>query len=227
LKLTFAGDPSDFGEPAAPFPENCGAATLSKVKHETSRIRTLCEVKNIDSHVYEDGSLKEIVEIKEQEKMTKQLHEETQQERDARHRAEMVAASAPTPEQRKAQRLANEHAHQAAQNFMLRESKGQDRYEASVENAARLNTIIQKMHGGNYTEETLEAALEYGITNKIITPKQKAPVDPNAPKTHAEWAKILGYTTQKIRDTPKARLKQLLADPFHEQIIQFVLANRL
>ncbi|MGA9733293.1 MAG: hypothetical protein WBQ83_21620, partial [Candidatus Acidiferrales bacterium] len=99
---------------------------------------------------------------------TKQYHEETQAERDARHQAEVAAASAPklTPEQQKAQRLANEAAHIASQDFMASEP----RYIPSVENGAALHHAILQKYGGVYSPENLAAAFQWCVDSKLIAP---------------------------------------------------------
>jgi hypothetical protein len=156
------------------------------------------------------------------------IHERTPEQR-AQASAEAIAEASPTPAEvaarARAQNLANEKAYQAVENFMRLEEAGQDRYDPTMENETRLYSIIKQLHGGVYSEANLAASLDYAIQHNIIQAKQSEPKD-TTPKTLADWAKHLGYTTQKIRDTPSARLRELLRGP-HKEVIEYVLANRL
>ena len=145
----------------------------------------------------------------------KPYHEETLPERDARHQAEIAAASQPTPEQIRAQNLANEKAHQAFETFQMLEESGQDRYEDSSENRARLHAILGQLHGGQYSESNLLAALDYGIKNGIIRAK---PAVAKTPQTDLEWADLYKISVKSLRATSKERIRALRADPSNDYL---------
>lgn len=161
--------------------------------------------------------------------MSKPLHEETIQERDTRHAAEIAAASAPklTPEQTRAANVEQEKACQEVDDFERLEESGADRYEPTVEHRAAMHATITQIHGGKYTVANLAAALDYCIQHKLITPKKKAIPGPNDPKTHAQWAVQLGYSFNKIRNhTSAARIRELRKNSFHREVIDWVIANQ-
>ncbi|MFZ0581951.1 MAG: hypothetical protein WAN72_11775 [Candidatus Acidiferrales bacterium] len=150
---------------------------------------------------------------------TKQYHEETQAERDARHQAEVAAASAPklTPEQQKAQRLANEAAHIASQDFMASEP----RYIPSVENGAALHHAILQKYGGVYSPENLAAAFQWCVDSKLIAPTVAKLWEPETPLEHA---RSRGWTRRKIDATPPAKLREMIKDPFVKQMVEAIYA---
>jgi hypothetical protein len=143
----------------------------------------------------------------------KQYHEMTHEEKLAEQHAAVKAASV-TPEQRRAQRLADEAASVASQNWMMTEK----RYEPSVENAARLHAA---MRGKEYTEANLQEAFDYAVQHGIIKAKEL----PQRPLTLLEQAAARGITRKSIVQTPKRRLRELLADPYYKSLIEAVLAS--
>lgn len=160
-------------------------------------------------------------------RQSKAFHEETLAERDARHQAEIAAATAaaqPTPEQIRAANLAQERACRAVDEWAQAEENGEDRYEPTIENQAAITAAINTIHGGVWTAANLAAALDYCIAKRLIVVKKKAAKDP---QTAAEWAVVLGYSLDKIQNhTSAARIRELRKDPFHRQIIDWVIANR-
>lgn len=152
--------------------------------------------------------------------MSKPLHEETIQERDARHAAEIAAASAPPP-LTKEQKLQLEREHIASQEWALTEK----RYDGSTEASAKVWAALQQLKLP-CTFEGLASAFEWCLKNNLLTAKEP---DPRAPKTILEHAASYGYTRAKIVATPKDRLRTIYNDPandyFHRRMIDAVLAE--
>ena len=105
------------------------------------------------------------------------------------------------------------------------EENGEDRYEPTIENQAAITAAINMIHGGVWTAANLAAALDYCIAKRFITAKKKAA---KGPQTAVSWAVVLGYWLDKIQEnhTSAASIRELRKDPFHRQIIDWVIANR-
>jgi hypothetical protein len=149
------------------------------------------------------------------------LADRTPAQREQATREELEAANTPPP-LTKEQKLQMEKDHIAAQEWM----QGEKRYEASMDGAAKLAAALKQLKLP-CTIDGLNQAFEFCLRNGLLKAKPEPQPDPNAPKSLGEWVAIYGYTTTKIRDTPKEKLRALMKDPFQKKLIDYTLENRI
>jgi hypothetical protein len=152
----------------------------------------------------------------------RKISEESVAQRDARHAAEISAATAaaqPTPEQRKAARLQLERDNVAVQDWMVSEP----RYPATTESAAAIWNASKQLQL-SCTVENLATAFEFCLKHKLITAKE-VPVE-KRPPTLLEWAAAKGITRESIQRTPRSRLQELMKDDTYRRAVVAVSNQR-